>query len=192
MAPKSQKTFWWIVGISAGVLLLCFGIACVGLVVSAPTLYSLLSSSSANLENTGVNVGSTAPDFELTALSGETIRLSQYAGQPVVLSFGATWCPDCNLADPILQQLHQDHPEVVVLLVDGGESLETVQASVEEHGLTFPVLLDSNDAVDKRYAIWAIPTVFFIDGDRIIRAKLIEAVTPEILAETLPSIGIEY
>jgi len=30
-----------------------------------------------------------APDFELTALDGETVRLSQLRGKPVLLSFWA-------------------------------------------------------------------------------------------------------
>ena len=32
---------------------------------------------------------STAPDFELTALDGETVRLSRLRGKPVLLSFWA-------------------------------------------------------------------------------------------------------
>jgi hypothetical protein len=36
----------------------------------------------------------------------------------------------------------------------------------------------------------AIPTVLFIDMDGIIRAKIIEGVTPKLLAEKLPLIGV--
>jgi hypothetical protein len=53
------------------------------------------------------------------------------------------------------------------------------------------VLLDSDYAVDRQYAINAIPTVFFIDGNGIIQAKVIETVTPELLGDALPMIGIE-
>jgi hypothetical protein len=39
--------------------------------------------------------------------------------------------------------------------------------------------------------VFAIPTELFIDADGIIRAKIIESVTPELLAEKLPLIGVE-
>ena len=40
------------------------------------------------------------------------------------------------------------------------------------------------------YQVFAIPTELFIDANGIIRAKIIERVTPELLVEKLPLIGI--
>jgi len=185
MVPNKRKTTWLVIGITGGVLILCLLIGCGALIMSAPRIYNYL------LSRTALNVGSPAPDFKLTALTGEQVRLSQYQGQPVLPSFGATWCPDCNLADPVLQLTYDDHPELVVLLVDISETTATVQEWADENGYTFPVLLDSNGAAGNRYGIVAIPTVFFIDEAGVIQAKLIEAVTPELLADTLPLIGIE-
>jgi len=39
------------------------------------------------VESETVPVGEPAPDFELTSVSGETIRLSNLRGKPVVLVF---------------------------------------------------------------------------------------------------------
>lgn len=39
----------------------------------------------------GLKVGATAPDFTLNDLGGRKVSLSQYAGNPVVLSYFATW-----------------------------------------------------------------------------------------------------
>ncbi len=66
------------------------------------------------LESRSLQAGDAAPDFELTALTGETIRLSQLRGQPVLLNMGATWCPDCRREPPLLEELHRTHPELVV------------------------------------------------------------------------------
>lgn len=142
------------------------------------------------LEMRSLKAGDAAPDFELTALSGETVRLSQSRGKPVLLSFGATWCPDCRREAPLLQTLHQAHPELVVLAVDIEEDQAIVQQFVDEMGLTYPTLLDTDGKVKELYRVFAIPTEFFIDEEGIIRATIIEQVTPQSLEAYLPLIGV--
>ena len=89
-----------------------------------------------------------------------------------------------------MEELYKKHPELVILLVDSKESPEVVQAFVDEFSITHPVLLDMDGAVSKLYQIFAIPTEIFIDKDGVIRAKIIESVTLELLAEKLPLIGV--
>ena len=38
-------------------------------------------------DNDAIDVGAAAPDFSLTAATGETISLADYQGQPVLLYF---------------------------------------------------------------------------------------------------------
>ena len=90
----------------------------------------------------------------------------------------------------MLQDLHENHPELVVLLIDSKESADIVGDFADDFGITFPVLLDHDGAVTKLYQVFAIPTELFIDKDGIIKAKIIESVTPELLAEKLPLIGV--
>lgn len=180
-----KKTNWFvIIGLSlAGVCLL--GCIVIGTVVLFfPSIYQT------SLESSSLAVGESAPDFELTALTGETIRLSQFLGQPVLLSIGASWCPDCRVEAPLLEEVHKAHPELTVLLVDSKESRDVVQNFANEFGITHPILLDGDGKVSEQYQILAIPTELFIDKDGIIQAKIIEKVTPELLAKYLPLIGI--
>ena len=137
-----------------------------------------------------MKVGDPAPDFELISLDGETMSLSQFKGRPILLSIGATWCPDCRIEAPLLQELHETYPQLAVLLIDSKESPEIIQAYADEFGLTHPILLDRDGAVMELYQVFAIPTELFIDADGIVQAKLIERVTPELLLEKLPLIGI--
>ena len=92
---------------------------------------------------------------------------------------------------PLIQELHENHPDLVVLQVDIQESASTVQEFVDEFGITHPVLLDSDGSLERLYQVFAIPTELFIDSEGIIQAKIIEIVTPELLAEKLPLIGIQ-
>jgi hypothetical protein len=80
--------------------------------------------------------------------------------------------------------------KLVVLLVDSKEGPDVVQSFADEFGITHPILLDWDGKVSELYQIFAIPTELFIDEDGIIQAKLVERVTPGLLAEKLPMIGV--
>ncbi len=182
---KNRKKRWFgIIGIS--VLAVCL-LVCIaaGLAIRfAPDLHQI------SMQIKSMKPGGPAPDFELASLDGTTVRLSQFKGRPVVLSFGASWCPDCRAEAPVLQNLHQTHPELVVMMVDSKEGEDVVRKYASEFGMTHPVLLDKDGTVSRQYQIYAIPTVFFIDSDGIVRTMVIETVTPKLLAERLPSIGV--
>jgi peroxiredoxin len=55
--------------------------------------------------------------------------------------------------------------------VDIGEKHATVQAFTQEHGLTFPTLLDESGVVSKGYRVLGIPTSFFINREGMIQAQ---------------------
>jgi peroxiredoxin len=176
----------WLAILAISLIGICL-IGCLGIGLTirfAPNIYQY------SLENSSLKVGEAAPDFELMSLEGETIRLGQFRGQPILLTFGATWCPDCLKEAPIMEELHKAHPELVLLLVDSKESPAVVQQFADEFGITYPILLDRDGAVMKLYQVFALPTNLFIDADGMIRAKMIESVTPELLAKKLPLIGI--
>ena len=182
---KQKKPGWpLILALSiAGLCLLCCLV--LGVVVAlAPKFYTT------TLENSSLKTGTSAPDFALTTLSGESVHLSDFKGQPVLLTFGATWCPDCRKEVPLLNDLHETHPQLVILLVDSKESAELVRNYSDEMKITHPILLDPDGKVSEQYRVFAIPTELFIDANGIIRAKIIEQVTPGLLAEYLPLIGL--
>jgi peroxiredoxin len=105
--------------------------------------------------------GSTAPDFTLSTLDGDSVTLSQHQGSPVLLEVGATWCPDCKAAAPELQELHENYPDLIILAVNSNEDAATVKDFADEHGLTYPIALDEDGEVMRQYRVLAIPTLFF-------------------------------
>ncbi len=50
-----------------------------------------------------------APDFTLKSLSGKNLKLSEYAGNVVLLNFWASWCAPCRLEMPLLNDLHKKY-----------------------------------------------------------------------------------
>lgn len=170
----------------AGICLVCCVVVGVAAVFGVPALLQWAGLQSPQ----PLQVGAPAPDFELTALDGEVIGLSQLQGQPVLLVFSATWCPACRAEAPLVQKVHEEHPELMVLLVDFDESADVVQEFADEIGITHTILLDRGGRVSRLYHVYAIPTSFFIDTDGILRAMLIEELTPEYLTKTFPLIGV--
>jgi peroxiredoxin len=181
---KSRRKLLLVLAFAAGGLCL---IACV--VLGALTLI-FPSAYNAMLSGSSLQVGETAPDFQLVTLTGETVSLSQFRGQPVLLTLGATWCPDCRREAPLLQRLHEQGSGLVILMIDSKEDAQTVQEYADEFGLTFPIALDPDGAVAEAYRVWAIPTELLIDENGIVRSRIIERVTEDNLAAMLEQAGI--
>jgi peroxiredoxin len=155
-----------------------------GLLIISPSVYNAI------LSESSLAVGDPAPDFQLETLAGETITLSQFRGQPVLLSLSATWCPGCREEAPVLQKLHERQSGLVILSIDSKEGAQTVQEFADEFGLTYPIALDQDGAVSQAYRVWATPTNLLIDENGVVRARIIDSITEEKLAAMLEKAGI--
>ena len=112
-------------------------------------------------------VGAIPPDFTAQTYDGQTVTLSDYAGQPIWLTFGASWCPDCRTEAPDVEATYQAYKDrgLVVLGVFIGETSDDVASYAELAGLTFPIAVDENELVASSYRTLGIPTHFFIGTD---------------------------
>src|SRR5690606_1256881 len=73
-------------------------------------------------------VGQMAPNFELAALDGGTVRLSSLRGQVVFVNLWATWCEPCKREFPAFQEFEaQDNNNATILAVNQGETAEKIQ-----------------------------------------------------------------
>ncbi len=105
---------------------------------------------------TAVNVGETAPDFELASADGGKLRLSDLRGKNVVLYFyprafsGGCSTQACSLRDGY-PDLQAKNVEVVGVSVD---DIETQKRFKEENHLPFRVLADDKLEVSKRYGVY--------------------------------------
>lgn len=112
----------------------------------------------------GLN-GSPAPDFALKSTSGENLRLSEYRGSVVVLSFWASWCGRCRDALPELQALRARFPDesLTMLSINLDADAETARETAARAGLSFPVLLDIGRDVAHLYDPGKMPMTLLID-----------------------------
>lgn len=134
-------------------------------------------------ESVGLAKGEIAPDFELTTLKGETVRLSDYRGKRVFVNFWATWCPPCRAEMPDMEKLYgdMDIEILAVNLTESEKSKEDVTQFVEEFGLTFPVPMDEKSDVQDTYRVQAYPTSYLIDANGRIQYVAIGAMNYDIM-----------
>jgi thiol-disulfide isomerase/thioredoxin len=140
----------------------------------------------------GPIVGRPAPDFELSDLNGNPVRLSQYKGHPVTLNFWATWCEPCKLEMPLLEAYQKKYsPDLVVLGVNSGEGKVVVKLFLDKNEIAFPIVLDETSRIGPIYQVTGYPTSFFIDRNGILRSEHIGQVTEDLLIRYLETIGIK-
>lgn len=104
----------------------------------------------------GLSQGNTAPDFELENLDGESVSLSDFRGEKVLVNFWATWCPPCRAEMPDMQDFHEDYDDAVILSVNLREtenSDRNVEDFLDEYGISFDVLSDEDSSVGNTYEI---------------------------------------
>jgi len=119
----------------------------------------------------GPEVGKLAPDFTLTTLDGKQVSLSQFRGKLVMVNFWQSSCSACEDEMPHLQAIYEKWPrdKLEILAISVGERAAFVQSFVDRQGVTFPALLDSDEAISEIYQIPRFPTTFFINADGIIK-----------------------
>jgi len=112
-----------------------------------------------------------APDFLLMTTDDKSISLSDYRGKVVLINFWASWCPPCRTEMPDIRAAAVAHPDnFIVLAINNGESDETAENFARLFNLQFPILLDTDGAVARKYNAQGLPTSFFIDQAGIVRA----------------------
>ncbi|WP_010282195.1 TlpA disulfide reductase family protein [Bacillus timonensis] len=122
-------------------------------------------------EETGIEVGNIAPDFELQLLNNEnkTIRLSDLKGKKVVVNFWASWCKPCREEMPEIQKFYEtksDDIEVLAVNMTASEvKAENAHTFVEGKGYTFPLLVDPKNQASSDYQVLGLPETFFINSD---------------------------
>lgn len=129
-----------------------------------------------------------AAEIALAGIDGKRFTLSKYRGAVVLVSFWATWCPQCIWEMPALQVLSNRYPAdaFTILAVNVGEEPNTVQAFANRQALKFPILLDRDLETYKKWPVLGLPTAFLIDhsGKIVYQAVgAIEWLQPEILAK---------
>ena len=111
-------------------------------------------------------VGSSAPDFTATTSDGRQVRLSDFVGHPVWLTFGASWCQPCRAENPDVEAASRSFEGrgLVVLQVFMSEDAGAVRDYATRVGISYVTVPDPDERLAAEYRILGIPSHFFIDS----------------------------
>ena len=122
----------------------------------------------ANGSTKGQLIGNLAPDFELPALDGKNLKLSDLRGKAVLLNFWATYCGPCKIEMPWFVELQKEYGpqgfQIVGVAMDDA-SLEDIAKFAKEMGVNYPILLGKESVGQSYGGVSVLPTTFFLDRD---------------------------
>ncbi len=119
--------------------------------------------------------GKPAPAFTIKRLDQEgQVSLADYAGQPVVLNFWATWCGPCKMEQPVLDWAAENYKGKAVFIGIVFEDTEqNTRRFLEQTGAAYPQVYDPKSTVAVDYAVSGVPETYFINRQGIIVKKYI-------------------
>jgi peroxiredoxin len=115
--------------------------------------------------------GRAAPDFVGKTLQGRNVRLSEHAGEVVLVGFWTSWCSTCREQLERLEKLHATYKPagLIVIGVNLDDDRTRAQEVVTATRLTFPVLFDSTKDVSRRYDVSNVPMLVLVDRSGVVR-----------------------
>jgi peroxiredoxin len=133
-----------------------------------------------------LRAGTPAPDFSLRSTPDQSVSLSDFRGQPVILAFyPADWSPVCGdqmaLYNEILDEFRRYNAELIGISVDG---IWCHLAFAENRRLHFPLLADFEPKgnVARQFGVYrshdgtSERALFVIDADGVIRWSYVSPV----------------
>lgn len=103
------------------------------------------------------------PGFELEPLNGSTRDSGSFYGRTLVLAFVAPDCTPCDQTLQAAQDVYADDHELVVVAVVGSDR-ETAARLSSKHGVKFPVAVDGEGTVARRFEVEERPRTFVVDA----------------------------
>lgn len=123
--------------------------------------------------------GTMAPPFELKGLADQKIKLEDFRGKVVWLTFWRVGCPPCRDELMALQAMHEKYEEkgVVFLCVNCSDAHDIAREFLEECRVQFPSVIDTSEEAMQlftktyqRNGTIAVPLNYLIDAEGKIAA----------------------
>jgi methylamine dehydrogenase accessory protein MauD len=117
----------------------------------------------------GLSPGTKAPAFALPSVRGTRVTLRRFAGRRVLLVFTrANGHPWKELLPELNRLQHQETLQVLLIETGGPEAARQLASQGQA---AFPVLVQGERNLAKRYHVHALPFAFLLDEQGVLRAR---------------------
>lgn len=119
-------------------------------------------------------VGKKAPEIEGEDIAGQRLKLSDYRGKIVMLSFWASWCGPCMQMVPSEVKLAarlKDKP-FALIGINGDSNRNDAKHAAEKENMSWPSFWDKDGSTGPIPTTWNVrgwPTVYVLDANGVIR-----------------------
>jgi len=107
----------------------------------------------------------------LKTLDNKTVDIMDYVGKgnPVFISFWATWCTPCKRELDAIHEVYDEWKEaygveVIAITIDNTRGLRKVPGMVASKGWEFLILSDVNEDMKRSLNFQAVPQSYLLDG----------------------------
>ena len=112
------------------------------------------------------------PNIDIKTLQGKTINIQDLEndGNPMVISFWATWCKPCKKELNTIAEVYDDWQEetgvkLIAISIDDTRSMSKVAPYVNSSDWDYEVYLDSNSDLKRAMGVSTVPHTFLINGN---------------------------
>ncbi|WP_277409295.1 TlpA family protein disulfide reductase [Lacrimispora xylanisolvens] len=129
------------------------------------------------------NINEKIPDIRFTGESGDVVTMKEFEGKPTIITFWASWCPDCRKELSHIGEFintSKNYGDINYILINRTdnkkETKETAKKYLSEQGITMDTYYDEGMTAYQELGLHAIPTTLFLDEHGIIRSWSIKPI----------------
>lgn len=134
-----------------------------------------------------IDIDKKAPHWELLNLESETVKLSDFLVDPVVVTFWTSWnlmsADQIQIFDQYLSE--NDESLFKIVAINNQEDKSIVSNFIKRGKYEVRVLLDETGEVGELYNVRTLPLTYFIDKEGIVRDVFSGVLSKEMLVEKI-------
>jgi len=115
----------------------------------------------------------TLPSVDVKTLEGGSINITalENNGQPIVISFWATWCKPCKKELNTIAEVYEDWQDetgvkLVAISIDDTRSMAKVAPYVNASGWDYEIYIDPNGDLKRAMGISTVPHTFLLNSKK--------------------------
>jgi len=130
--------------------------------------FTLIFSISACHEVKPLVVGKLAPSLAVKNGEGGLVDFADFKGKPILLEFWSLSCGVCKASIPILNKIHQQNKDLIIISVATDLEFDHLNDYAKENGIQYLLSSDQLGITEESYKIIGFPTFFFINREHVL------------------------